>query len=265
MKIVVLDLDETLGYFTQFGIFCDCLNNYLAMHKLPKINQTQFNYILDLYPEFLRPYIITILNYLKSKKQSKCCHKMMIYTNNTGPKEWVRSLITYFEEKIKYKIIDQIISAFKVNGKRVEICRTTRDKTHNDFIKCTKIPANAEICFLDDGYYPEMANDNVYYINLKPYFHDIAFEEMLERFKKNADTFEIITTVQGIDFNTFMLNDFTKYNYDCVIKDEKEYEIDAILGKQIMIHLQEFFNTSFKHKPKTIKTKIYKRNKTKRK
>ena len=24
-KIVVFDLDETLGYFTEFGIFCDCL------------------------------------------------------------------------------------------------------------------------------------------------------------------------------------------------------------------------------------------------
>ena len=28
LKIVVFDLDETLGYFTEFGIFCDCLNKY---------------------------------------------------------------------------------------------------------------------------------------------------------------------------------------------------------------------------------------------
>lgn len=265
MKIVVLDLDETLGYFTQFGIFCDCLNNYLAINNSPKINQMQFSNILDLYPEFLRPYIINILNYLKGKKLNKYCHKMMIYTNNTGPKEWARTLITYFEEKINYKIIDQIISAFKVNGKRVEICRTTHDKTHKDFIKCTKIPVNAEICFLDDSYYPEMANDNIYYINLKPYFHDIEFKDMLERFKKNNNTFEIINHIEGIDFDAFMMNEFKKYNYDCVIKDEKEYEIDAILGKQIMIHLQEFFNMSNKRKTKTIKTKIYKRNKTKRK
>ena len=28
MKIVVFYLDETLGYFTQLGIFCDCLDIY---------------------------------------------------------------------------------------------------------------------------------------------------------------------------------------------------------------------------------------------
>ena len=30
-KIVVFDLDETLGYFTEFGILCDCLNKYFVI------------------------------------------------------------------------------------------------------------------------------------------------------------------------------------------------------------------------------------------
>jgi hypothetical protein len=258
MKIVVFDLDETLGYFTQFGIFCDCLNNYLTNQNLSKITQSQFNFILDLYPEFLRPNIINILNYLKNKKKTKCCHKMMIYTNNTGPKEWAHSIISYFEKKINYKIIDQIISAFRVNGKRVEICRTTHDKTHKDFIKCTKIPDNAEICFLDDSYYPEMANNNIYYINLKPYFHDIVFKEMLGRFTKSDIGVEMIHNDEL--FTSFMLNKIEKYNYDCVLKDEKEYEIDVILGKHVMVHLEDFF--SVKNKNKTKKHQTNKRNKT---
>ena len=35
MKIVVFDLDETLGYFTEFGIFWDSLVQYLfhPFHK----------------------------------------------------------------------------------------------------------------------------------------------------------------------------------------------------------------------------------------
>jgi hypothetical protein len=33
MKIVVFDLDETLGYFTEFGIFWDCLKNYLILNN----------------------------------------------------------------------------------------------------------------------------------------------------------------------------------------------------------------------------------------
>ena len=33
MWIVVFDLDETLGYFTQFGIFWDCLKQFLSANK----------------------------------------------------------------------------------------------------------------------------------------------------------------------------------------------------------------------------------------
>ena len=134
MKIVVFDLDETLGYFTQYGIFWDSLVNYLKVKNKPIMTQTDFDEVLDLYPEFLRPNIINILSYLKRKKETNCCHKMMIYTNNTGPREWAKYIIGYFEGKIKYKLIDQIIAAFKINGKRVEICRTTHNKTHKDFI-----------------------------------------------------------------------------------------------------------------------------------
>ena len=83
MKIVVFDLDETLGYFTELGIFYDCLKKYInSENNIIKLSQTEFNDILDLFPEFVRPNIINILTYLKRKKDSKCCHKMMIYTNN---------------------------------------------------------------------------------------------------------------------------------------------------------------------------------------
>ncbi|MEI8059128.1 MAG: hypothetical protein WCG67_03130, partial [Ferruginibacter sp.] len=75
MKIVVFDLDETLGYFTEYGIFWDCLKSYIeSKNKGIILNQDDFNNILDLYTEFLRPNIINILTYLKTKKADKCCH-----------------------------------------------------------------------------------------------------------------------------------------------------------------------------------------------
>ena len=260
MKIVVFDLDETLGYFTELGIFWDCLKNYLKIENNVHLTQTDFNEILDLFPEFLRPNIINILTYLKNKKQSKCCHKMMIYTNNQGPKEWATHIMSYFDNKIKYKLFDQIIAAFKVNGKRVEICRTTQDKTHNDFIKCTKLPLNAEICFLDDAIHPEMIKDNIYYINLKPYYYDINFNEMIEKFKNSNCGKKII--IDETKFEELMINEFKRYNYDCLNKNIKEYEVDKILGKQIMTHLHDFFNKSLKNKTRK---NIFKKNKTKRK
>ena len=63
-KIVVFDVDETLGYFVEFGIFWDALLQYKPAHKL---DQHEFNTILDLYPEFIRPNILSILSYLKHK------------------------------------------------------------------------------------------------------------------------------------------------------------------------------------------------------
>ena len=264
MKIVVFDLDETLGYFTEFGIFWDCLIYYLKNKNEETITQSDFNDILDLFPEFLRPNIINILNYLKNKKQSLCCHKMMIYTNNSGPKEWAHHIIDYFSKKINYKLFDQLISAFKINGKVVEVCRTTHDKTYNDFIKCTKLPVNAEICFLDDTFYPEMANDNIYYINVKPYYHDLKFEYMLDKFSKSDIGKKIINNDDN--FIKIMNEHIKLYKYDCIDKESNEYEMDKIVGKQIVKHLKEFFNKTKKNKTiRNKKVKNYKLNKTQRK
>ena len=251
MKIVVFDLDETLGYFTEFGIFWDCLIYYFKNKNEETLTQSDFNDILDLFPEFLRPNIINILNYLKNKKQSLCCHKMMIYTNNSGPKEWAQHIIDYFSKKINYKLFDQLISAFKINGKVVEVCRTTHDKTYNDFIKCTKLPINAEICFLDDTFYPEMANDNIYYINVKPYYHDLKFEYMLDKFSKSDIGKKIINNDDN--FIKIMNEHIKLYKYDCINKETNEYEMDKIVGKQIVKHLQEFFNKTKKIKPSGIR------------
>jgi hypothetical protein len=259
MKIVVFDLDETLGYFTEFGIFWDSLVYYIKNKNKSSLSQSDFDDILDLYPEFLRPNILNILNYLKTKKQSKCCHKMMIYTNNNGPKEWATHILQYFESKINFKLIDQIIAAFKVNGKHVEICRTTHNKTHNDLIKCTKLPETAEICFLDDTFYPEMANDNIYYINVKPYYHDLEFEYIIKTFKESEIGIKLINN--DIDFDNTIMEQIQKYKYKCIHKNPKEYELDKIIGKQIINHLQEFFSISKKNK--TIKNRNKFRNKNK--
>jgi hypothetical protein len=264
MKIVVFDLDETLGYFTEFGIFWDCLIEYSKGKNLI-LSQSDFDNILDLYPEFIRPNIINVLSYLKRQKQMLCCNKMMIYTNNNGSNNWAHHILDYFSKKIDYKLFDQLISAFKINGKIVEVCRTTHDKTYHDFIKCTKVPINAEICFLDDTFYPEMANDNVYYINIKPYYYDLSFEYMLDKFSKSYIGEKIINNDES--FITIMTKHINLYNYNCIAKDLKEYEMDKIVGKQIINHLHYFFNKSKKNKTKKYKLnkpKKYKLNKTRR-
>lgn len=260
MKIVVFDLDETLGYFVEFNIFWESLNNYLYETQQYQLTQNDFNSVLDLYPEFLRPNIIAILNYLKYKKMSQCCNKIMIYTNNQGPKKWANNLITYFENKINYKLFDQIISAFKINGKSIEICRTTHDKTYNDLIKCSKIPLNAQICFLDDIFFHEMSHKNVYYIIIKPYVFDLDYTEIIKRFKESKIGDKFIQDQDKVLFQNKIMKYMQEYNYSFLSKPKEEYVVDKILTKQIIMHLQKFLNKSFKN----THTKKYMKNKTKK-
>lgn len=242
MKIVVFDLDETLGYFVEFGIFWDSLSLYLSKYLNKELTQLDFEELLDLYPEFLRPNIINILTYLKNKKISKCCQKLMIYTNNQGPRKWCDHIMKYFESKLQFRLFDQIISAFKINGKQIEICRTTNNKTYTDFIRCTKLPSNAEICYLDDTYYPEMINDNVYYINIKPYTYDLDFNEIYKRFLNSNIGKSLIEQDKTDLFLKFMKKNIKMYHFDVVEKNKDDYVIDGILSKRILHHLQDFFN-----------------------
>jgi hypothetical protein len=260
-KIVVFDLDETLGYFIELGMFWDALKSYIHYTKINiRIDNDLFYKIMELYPEFLRPNIINILLYLKKKKQLNHCDKLMIYTNNQGPKEWANLIISYFETKIKYKIFDQLLSAFKINGKKIELCRTTHEKTHSDFLRCTNIPENTRICFLDDVFYPGMNNDKIYYINIKPYIHDIDFETMITRFINSNNVHFNKTNTDELICKEYILTYMKRFNYTYVFKSQLSQSVDKILSKSIMRHLHIFFNNknSKTKKHKMIKNKTLK-------
>jgi hypothetical protein len=266
-------MDETLGYFVEFGIFWEALRSYIKYSndinsdKKEDLDQEDFNDILDLYPEFIRPNIYSILNYLKHKMKTMRKFKgVMIYTNNQGPKAWVTFIKNYFEKKINSKLFTHIISAFKVNGKQIEMCRTTNDKTLDDLIRCTRVPENTQICFLDDTYYPNMNNENVYYIKVKPYTYDLSFDTLIQRFVKSDIGEKFLKTIEETEvFTKFMTSYMEQFQFLYVNKTDEEYEIDKIVSKKVMIHLQAFFkkdSTDNGYKSKTrVQNKIYK-NKT---
>jgi hypothetical protein len=194
----------------------------------------------------------------------------MIYTNNQGPDEWAQQIQSYFETKVNYQLFDQIIKAFKIRGKQVEICRTSHMKNYTDLIRCTKIPETTEICFLDDVFHPGMVDDRVYYINLKPYVHDLPFEIMVDRFiKSGIIDLNKNVNVTEVEFTKDMLSYMKRYNHDYVEKTKEAQNVDKILSKKILQHLQTFFNKNtnkknksrkiFKNKNRQIKNKTIKK------
>ena len=251
-RIVVLDVDETLGYFVELGIFCDALTQN-AWNNDAMAQYTHFNNLMDAFPEFLRPNILDILRYLKVKKDKNECCGVMVYTNNRGPRAWVEHIIKYMETKLGAPLFDQIVAAFKINGKIIEMGRTTHDKTYDDFMRCTKLPSNVEVCFLDDQMHAHMEHGQVYYINLKPYVHQLSVQTLMDRFAQNSALRS--TTPVGMDELRHRIETFMqRFSANHVPKDPMEQEIDRIISKKIMEHLNEFF-TGSRPSPPSIKIK----------
>lgn len=252
-KIVVFDLDETLGCFIEVGMFWDALENTLGT----KLKQGQFFEVMEMFPEFVRPNIYKILSFLKKKKRDGECKHIMIYTNNQGDRNWTEMIAAYFDMKSKTKLFDQIIAAFKVRGKRVEICRTSHDKSVGDLLRCIRMPRGTQICFLDDQYHPLMEEEDVYYINVKPFTHSLPFATMADRYWTKVRP--------PMDRNTFInrVTSFMQsYSFTVTEKSSAEEHVDMIVGKQILVHLKDFFSKppqyrdgSRKRKPRGVGTR----------
>jgi hypothetical protein len=240
LKIVVFDLDETLGCFIEVGLFWNALEHYYG-HNLFK---DKFYEVLDVFPEFLRPNIFKILAFIKDKKERNLCDQVMIYTNNQGPKSWVKMISDYFNEKLRCELFDKIIAAFKVHNKIIEMCRTSHEKSVDDLIRCTKIPSNAEICFIDDQYHPLMEKDNVYYVHVKPYMFTMPFEDMATRY---FDTYmaKSFNKDDVINNKNLFVNDIVSFmkTFNFIVRNKSvvEQNADKVVSKQLLIHLEQFF------------------------
>lgn len=177
----VFDLDKTIGYFTQFAIFMEGIEEYFKK----KLTKKEFFKLLDLYPDVFRPDMFKIFNYLKILKKKKKGVKVLIYTNNNGPKSWVYDIKKYIEHKINYPLFDRTIAAWKVRGEVYEKCRTSYDKSYKDLLACSMLSTNYNIMFFDDQPHPKMKHDKINYVYLNGYKHDIKFTSMIKKFIKS--------------------------------------------------------------------------------
>jgi hypothetical protein len=233
-RIVVLDMDETLGCFVELGMFWDGINSILG-----EKSEEHFFDIIDLFPMFLRPHIMYILKYLLKKRKTMECDNIIMYTNNQGPKSWPLLISKYFNSKLKTTIFDRVIAAYKVGGKIIESCRTTHDKTISDLFNCVEFKYDTtRVCFLDDQYHPAMRDNNVDYIFIKPYNYSMDYNEMADKY---YDRFTIDIELDKNEFNKRIISYMNDINYNVRSKKEEEYLVDVIVSKKILEHLEEFF------------------------
>lgn len=234
-KVVVFDMDETLGCFQQLSILYDLICKYFKGSS-KTLTQNEFNKLLDLYPEYLRPLILDICKNIYKKKKNGEYKKVCIYTNNQGPKSWTLHISKYFDYKLNISgsLFDKCICAFMVEEKQIELFRTTHEKNYDDLVRCARLPKNTQVCFIDDVHHEGMIHENVYYIYIKPYHYYYSNNELIERFVENP-IFEIKDKEH-----------FKKYAKDYMHglyfkkKTDKEQELDSIVTKQIYKCLKDF-------------------------
>lgn len=238
-KVVIFDLDETIGSFGDL---------HLLWNNLPPANgNASFRAILDIYPEFFRPGIFAVIEYIYKKIQKGISYPIHIYTNTQcDAPNWVDMILSYIENKIQGPRPDNIrgrlfadpICAFKIGGKRVNIKRTTQNKTPADFVRCSLIPKDAEICFVDDQTHEYMSTKKVYYIQPPPYRHPLSREIIMDRFFRSAVYANYFSySDDNVRLSCQNSEPLRLFGNDYIRKKE----VDEKIGKKIMFYVREFF------------------------
>ena len=231
-KIVIFDMDETLGHFEQISIFWNALNNYYRLKNNYNLSNKDFYNLIDLFIIYLRYDILSILNYIKSKKISNNCDNVIIYTNNSN-KVWCNMIKDYFNYKLNYYLIDYVIEGYNNSNNN----RTTNEKTLDDLIRCSHIPKNSKIVFIDDLIHKKMIDQNVTYIHVIPYIIYIPFDIMINHYysknKKNIDNYQ--------NFHNFIKNSIIQSRYSFRKPNNLPLEHYINTSKHIYTNLDKFF------------------------
>lgn len=233
-KAIIFDLDDTIGHFEQFSIFKYGLDDILQS----KVKKKFFMSLLDLYPKIFRPGIMKLLKYLKGVKKRDKCLKIIIYTNNNGPRSWTLLIKDYLESKINYNLFDKVITKYDTSS--VINCRTDERKTHSDLIKCTNLPKHTQILFLDDQYHELMNHKNIEYLQLFGYNYHILPKKMIKIFL-SSKIGKIIPKSEHKEFTEYILK---------VMDSEKDFKVSKTIiskkdwteKKRIIKQIKSFLN-----------------------
>tara|TARA_Y100000816_G_C26091140_1_gene576648 strand:- start:336 stop:1142 length:807 start_codon:yes stop_codon:yes gene_type:complete len=262
-KIIVFDLDETIGSFSELYIFWSLTKSYFKEYDL---NYQYFYKILDTFPNFFRPEIFTIFKNIKNKKISGHCKKVIIFTNNNGPKWWAELIKSYIHYKLNYELFDQIIRAYKINNILIEKNRTSHEKSYSDLINCSNENNNIQVCFIDDLIHEKMKHDNVYYINITPYHNNENFTSLaLSFYNNNINLFKNNSYEIKNNYIKFIENKTRKYNLNVLQKSKIIKNIEYLLSLYVNKLINNFLNSKSNTNNNIGKTKKAYRNKIRKK
>lgn len=270
-KLVVFDLDETIGDFYMFYNFWRFLQQqyeYSPQYSSDPgyiLAQPAMNQLLDLYPEFFRPGIFIIFQYLQHKKSSGALANLWLYTNNTlSPKFpiFIQQYIHYF---IGYPLFDNIILTLSILNRRVDERRVHKEKEYADFIHCYGLFDNGDICFVDNDYHEGMVHRQIFYIKPSAYRHGLSFDILVERFMGTSMS-PILFSHMDSSQVLFLLTRYMQTNQIQSNCGTSHPNAEFQISRRLLSYIKQFFdnttavsNRTRKRLPARAKTRTHKR------
>lgn len=164
-KIIVFDLDNTIGFFEQFIYILNCIS----------VTDISYNYLFDLFPECFRPNIFEIFAYLLQQKKNDKIKGILLYSNNNND-YFVKKVIEYIHYKLNDQLFDCVIT-------KEHPYRKVKLKHIDDLIHCSNgiITFFSKICFIDDKQHQSMVTEQVFYIRCENYTFYVSSKEIHKR------------------------------------------------------------------------------------
>jgi hypothetical protein len=169
-KMIVFDLDQTLGFFDQMVYI---------------INQTRaeiYAPLFELFPEIFRPQLFELLHSLALLKKNKRVKGIVLYSNNRN-EDFVKQLIQYIHSKLGCSLFEPVLTYHSPE-------RTTHEKSYHDLFACIKDGNTHLFCFIDDKYHERMNHVDIYYIRSEAYQYILEEKEVNTRIQKTIPGFK---------------------------------------------------------------------------
>ena len=245
-SIVAWDLDETLGSWVQLGFISDSIRSAIGR----SLSREEMFRLINLFPEYVRPGIVPVLQLLKKRMQSNNSLKVILFTNNNGPQSWAKTIVAYFNHLVDYNLFSTIIPAFEVKGRRVSKCRTSSDKLYSDLVRCIDVPAGTPVCFIDDQEHPGMRTHDVKYIRVDPYSVVLSPGIIARRLTSFTLEGKTMTPQMAID-----IEDDMKAIGEPVLRPSRLDRLDLVLfGKKLETKIISFLGATQKTRRRRIES-----------
>ena len=157
-KLIVFDMDETLGAFTALSRDLLQLQPHLQNYALMK-------HMLDTRPAYFRPAIMQILKQVHTAKFFDPSLRIILYTNNSNS-QWIMFILNYINQflKLQNPLFDHVLDA----SQRTTLEKNVADLLHRSNLRPKK-NHKYSIFFVDDQYHPQMIAKDVVYFHITPY------------------------------------------------------------------------------------------------